>query len=123
MTLVEDLKQRNIPANILNIYNKKLTTADEAIKQIKSGDNIVVQPGCAVPLELVRAMVKRKNEIENVTLYHILIVGELPYVEPGMENHFRHKAFFIGANTRKAVHEGRAEFIPIFLSELPLCRF
>jgi len=120
MTLVEDLKQKNIPTNILNIYNKKLTTADDAVKQIKSGDNIVVQPGCAVPLELVRAMVKRKNEIENVTLYHILIVGELPYVEPGMENHFRHKAFFIGANTRKAVHEGRAEFIPIFLSELPL---
>jgi acetyl-CoA hydrolase len=120
MTIVEDLKQRNIPANILNIYNKKLTSADDAVKQIKSGDNIVVQPGCAVPLELVRAMVKRKNEIENVTLYHILIVGELPYVEPGMEPHFRHKAFFIGANTRKAVHEGRAEFIPIFLSELPL---
>lgn len=120
MTVVEDIKQKNFPANILNIYNKKLTTADEAVKQIKSGDNIVVQPGCAVPLELVRAMVKRKNELENVTLYHILIVGELPYVEPGMENHFRHKAFFIGANTRKAVHEGRAEFIPIFLSELPL---
>jgi acetyl-CoA hydrolase len=120
MATVEDLKQKNIPANILNIYNKKLTSADDAVKQIKSGDNIVVQPGCAVPLELVRAMVKRKNELENVTLYHILIVGELPYVEPGMENHFRHKAFFIGANTRKAVHEGRAEFIPIFLSELPL---
>jgi acetyl-CoA hydrolase len=120
MTIVEDIKQRNIPANILNIYNKKLTTADEAAKQIKSGDNVVVQPGCAVPLQLVRAMVKRKNELENVTLYHILIVGDLPYVEPGMENHFRHKAFFIGANTRKAVHEGRAEFIPIFLSELPL---
>jgi acetyl-CoA hydrolase len=120
MTIVEDIKQRNIPANILNIYNKKLTTADEAVKQIKSGDNVVVQPGCAVPLQLVRAMVKRKNELENVTLYHILIVGDLPYVEPGMENHFRHKAFFIGANTRKAVHEGRAEFIPIFLSELPL---
>jgi acetyl-CoA hydrolase len=65
-------------------------------------------------------MVKRRNELEKVTLYHILIVGDLPYVEPGMENHFRHKAFFIGANTRKAVHEGRAEFIPIFLSELPL---
>lgn len=120
MTIVEDLKQRNIPANILNIYNKKLTTADDAVKRIKSGDNIVVQPGCAVPLELVRAMVRRKNELENITLYHILIVGELPYVEPGMENHFKHKAFFIGANTRRAVQEGRAEFIPIFLSELPL---
>ncbi len=37
-----------------------------------------------------------------------------------MEKHFRHKAFFTGANVRKAVHEGRAEFIPIFLSEVPL---
>jgi acetyl-CoA hydrolase len=117
---VDELKHKNMPANVLSIYNKKLTTADEAVRRIKSGDNIVVQPGCAVPLELVRAMVKRKDELENVTLYHILIVGELPYVEPGMENHFKHKAFFIGANTRKAVHEGRAEFIPIFLSELPL---
>jgi acetyl-CoA hydrolase len=117
---VDELKHKNMPANVLSIYNKKLTTADKSVRRIKSGDNIVVQPGCAVPLELVRAMVKRKNELENVTLYHILIVGELPYVEPGMENHFKHKAFFIGANTRKAVHEGRAEFIPIFLSELPL---
>ena len=44
----------------------------------------------------------------------------MPYVEPGMEKHFKHKAFFIGGNTRKAVNEGRAEFIPIFLSEVPL---
>ncbi|MBT8378664.1 MAG: 4-hydroxybutyrate CoA-transferase [Ignavibacteria bacterium] len=120
MTIVDELKQKNLPANILNIYNKKLTSADEAVRRIKSGDNVVVHPGCAVPQELVAAMVRRKNELENVTLYHILIVGELPYVESGMEDHFKHKAFFIGANTRKAVHEGRAEFIPIFLSELPL---
>jgi acetyl-CoA hydrolase len=65
-------------------------------------------------------MVRRKDELENVTIYHILIVGELPYVNPGMEKHFKHKAFFTGANVRKAVHEGRAEFIPIFLSEVPL---
>jgi acetyl-CoA hydrolase len=65
-------------------------------------------------------MVRRKDELENVTIYHILIVGELPYINPGMEKHFKHKAFFVGANARKAVQEGRAEFIPIFLSELPL---
>ncbi len=116
----EKIKLRNIPTNILNLYQKKLCTSDEAVKAIKSGDNIVIQPGCAVPLELVKAMVRRKDELENVIAYHILIVGELPYVNPGMEKHFKHKAFFIGANTRKAIHEGRAEFIPIFLSELPL---
>lgn len=120
MLTVEEIRRKNLPTNLYNIYSKKLTTADEAVKKIKSGDNIVIQPGCAVPLELVRAMVRRKDELENVTIYHILIVGELPYVNPGMEKHFKHKAFFTGANARKAVQEGRAEFIPIFLSEVPL---
>jgi acetyl-CoA hydrolase len=120
MITVEEIRKKNLPSNLYNIYSSKLTNADEAVKKIKSGDNIVIQPGCAVPLELVRAMVRRKDELENVTIYHILIVGELPYVTPGMEKHFKHKAFFVGANARKAVNEGRAEFIPIFLSEVPL---
>ncbi|MCW8805255.1 MAG: 4-hydroxybutyrate CoA-transferase [Ignavibacteriaceae bacterium] len=120
MVTVEEIRKKNLPANLYNIYSRKLTTSDEAVKKIKSGDNVVIQPGCAVPRELVRAMVRRKDELENVSIYHILIVGDLPYVNPGMEKHFKHKAFFTGANVRKAVHEGRAEFIPIFLSEVPL---
>ena len=121
MTAAEEITfKSNIPTNLLRIYNQKLTTAEEAVKHIKSGDHIVVQPGCACPNELVRAMVKRKDELENVTLYHILIVGDLPYLHPGMERHFKHKAFFIGSNARKAINEGRSEFIPIFLSEVPL---
>ena len=63
-------------------------------------------------------MVDRKDDLEGVELFHILVVGDLPYAQPGMEKHFKHKAFFIGANTRNAVNEGRAEFIPIFLSEV-----
>uniref|UniRef100_A0A832DL27 Acetyl-CoA hydrolase/transferase family protein n=1 Tax=Ignavibacterium album TaxID=591197 RepID=A0A832DL27_9BACT len=105
---------------MLRVYNSKLVSADEAVKHIKSGDNIVVQPGCAAPMELIRALVRRKDELTDITIYHILIVGELPYLQPGMEKHFKHKAFFIGANSRQAVNDGRAEFIPIFLSEVPL---
>jgi acetyl-CoA hydrolase len=116
----ETISKQSIPTNILRIYNSKLVSADEAVKCIKSGDNIVVQPGCACPMEIVRAMVRRKDELENVTLFHILIVGDLPYLHPGMEKHFKHKAFFIGANSRAAVNNGTAEFIPIFLSEVPL---
>ncbi|MCX6149575.1 MAG: 4-hydroxybutyrate CoA-transferase [Ignavibacteriales bacterium] len=101
-------------------YMSKVVSSDEAVKVIKSYDNIVVQPGCAVPMELVRAMVRRKDELANVNLYHILTVGPLPYTDPGMEKHFRHTAFFIGGNTRKAINEGRADFVPIFLSEVPL---
>lgn len=101
-------------------YKSKIISADDAAKVIKSGDKIIIQPGCAAPLELIKAMVNRKDELENVELYHILVVGKLPYAEPGMEKHFKHKAFFMGGNTRKAINEGRAEFIPIFLSEVTM---
>jgi len=120
MDTIKEIKLKTLPTNILNIYNQKVVTADEAAVHIKSGDNIVIQPGCAAPMELIKAMVNRKDELENVRLYHILIVGDLPYVKPGMEKHFKHIAFFIGGNTREAVNNGRAEFIPIFLSEVPL---
>lgn len=117
----EELKVGQVrTANWLKNYTSKLVPADEAVKVIKSGDNLVIQPGCAVPMELVRAMVRRKDELENVNVYHILTVGPVPYLEPGMEKHFRHTAFFIGGNSRKAVNEGRADFVPIFLSEVPL---
>ena len=120
MTIEETKVTRmNIPI-WLEKYNSKTVSADEAVKIIKSGDNIVVQPGCAAPMELIRAMVRRKDELEDVNIFHILIVGDLPYVQPGMEKHFKHKAFFMGGNTRKAINEGRAEFIPIFLSEVTL---
>jgi acetyl-CoA hydrolase len=120
MNTTKEINLKTLPTNILNIYNQKVVSADEAVSNIKSGDNIIVQPGCAAPMELINAMVNRKDEIENVSLYHILIVGDLPYAKPGLEKHFQHKAFFIGANTREAVNDGRAEFIPIFLSEVPL---
>lgn len=101
-------------------YKSKVFSSDDALKVVKSGDKIVIQPGCAAPMELIRALVRKKDELMDVILYHILIVGDLPYTKPGMEKHFRHKAFFIGGNTRKAVNEGRAEFIPIYLSEVTM---
>ncbi len=93
MDTIKEIKLKALPTNILNIYNKKVVTADEAVGHIKSGDNIVVQPGCAAPMELIKAMVNRKDELENVSLYHILIVGYLPYTKPGIEKHFQDHPF------------------------------
>lgn len=101
-------------------YKSKVLSSDDALKVVKSGDKIVIQPGCAAPMELIRALVRKKDELMDVLLYHILIVGDLPYLAPGMEKHFQHKAFFIGGNARKPVNEGRAEYIPIFLSEVTM---
>ena len=116
----ENVLNRATNASWVKKYLSKVVSAEEAVKAISSGDKIVIQPGGAAPMALIRAMVERKDELFGVELYHILIVGDLPYMQPGMEKHFKHKAFFIGGNTRKAVNEGRAEFIPIFLSEVTL---
>lgn len=120
MTLEEIRIQKPANAPWVKRYNSRLVTAEEAVKVIKSGDKIIIQPGCAAPLQLINAMVQRKDELRDVEIFHILVVGNLPYTQSGMEKHFRHKAFFIGANARAAVNEGRAEFIPIFLSEVTM---
>lgn len=120
MTLEQIKIDKPLNAPWVKKYNSKVVSAEDAVKVIKSCDKIIVQPGCAAPLTLIDAMVKRKNELLDVEVYHILVVGDLPYMQPGMEKHFKHKAFFIGANARAAVNEGRAEFVPIFLSEVTM---
>src|ERR1035437_828847 len=106
--------------SILNNYKSKIVSAEEAVKCIKSYDKILIHSNCAFPANIVESLVKRKDELEQVEIYHALTVGELPDLRPGMEAHFIHNATFIGRNSREAVQEGRADFIPIFLSEIPL---
>jgi 4-hydroxybutyrate CoA-transferase len=104
--------------NWVDIYQSKKTTAADAVKAIKSGNTVLIHPGCCTPEHLVDAMVARKNELENVRIVHILAEGKAEYAQPGMEPHFRHQAFFIGHNVRKAVNEGRADATHIFLGEV-----
>ena len=121
MTPPDELRSKsNIPTRLISSYNKKIVSAEEAVRVIKSGDRIILQGGCAVPFALVNAMVNRKNVLYDVEIVHILTVGELPYLKPEMEGHFRHNAYFIGGNSRKGVNEGRADFTPIYLYEFPL---
>ncbi len=100
-------------------YERRFVTAADAVSVIRSGDRVYIHPGCAVPQVLVDAMVVRFEELHDVEVCHLLGVGEAAYVRPEMQGHFRHNAFFIGRNVRKAVQEGRADFTPIFLSDIP----
>lgn len=99
-------------------YRSKLTAPEEAVKAIQSGDNVHIHPGCAEPITLVNAMTARAEELTDVKVWHLLTFGPAPYIAPGMEKHFRHMAYFTGGNARKAVNEGRAEYIPIYLYEI-----
>ncbi len=102
------------------IYESKVTTAEEAVKVIKSGDRIFLTGNCSVPKVLLKALVDRAEELENVEICHALTLGVTEYVAPEMEGHLRANALFIGPNVRKAVWEGRADFTPVLLSEFTL---
>jgi len=102
----------------IDTYRSRVTTAEEAVKAIKSGDRIHLHPGCAVPETLVDAMVDRAPELHGCEVIHVLSVGKAKYAEPEMAGHFRHNALFIGKNVRGAINEGRADFVPVFLSEI-----
>lgn len=105
--------------NIKQKYSNKFVSPDEAVKVINSGDRIYIQSGCAYPQRLVEAMAARGPELNDVEICHLMVFGEAPYMKPEMEGHFRHNGFFLGGNTRKHVNAGKADFMPIFLSEIP----
>ncbi len=99
-------------------YKKKLRTADEALRCVQSGMRVYIQPGCAEPETLVEALMRRGPFVQDVEIVHMMTMGAAPYVAPEMAGHFRHNAMFIGANVREAINNGRADYTPIYLSEI-----
>jgi acyl-CoA hydrolase len=99
-------------------YSKKLRTADDALRYVDSGMRVYIQPGCAEPETLVEALIRRAPSVQNVEIVHMMTMGVAPYVAPEMRGHFRHNAVFIGPNVREAINDGRADYTPIYLSEI-----
>jgi acyl-CoA hydrolase len=97
----------------------KIVSAEEAVADIRSGDQVYIQCAAATPSALLDALVARAPELHNVSIVHLHIEGPGPHLAPEMAPHFRHRALFIGPNARQAVNEGRAEFVPVFLSDVP----
>jgi len=98
-------------------WSERLVSPEEAIKAIKSGYRVFIGSACATPQKLVRALAQ--VSAEDVEIAHILTLGVAPYAEETLSQRFRANAFFISGNVRKAVWEGRADYTPIFLSEIP----
>jgi acyl-CoA hydrolase len=97
----------------------RIVSAQEAVSGIQSGQQIFMHAAAATPSVLLDALVARAPELEDVKIVHMHAEGPHPHLGPGMSGHFLHRALFIGPNARKAVNEGRAEFIPVFLSDIP----
>ena len=98
----------------------KLVKAEEAVKFINSNDRVFIQSVAAAPQTLIEAMTARAGELHGVEIYHLHTEGEAPYAAPAYAKSFHTNALFIGANVRKAIATGEADYIPSFLSEVPL---
>ncbi|MEQ6167575.1 acetyl-CoA hydrolase/transferase C-terminal domain-containing protein [Ekhidna sp. MALMAid0563] len=102
----------------MNEYKPK--SAEEAVSIINSGESVFIHTAGAAPQALVKAMTARGGELKDVTIYQMHTEGEAPYCEAKYKDAFKVKALFVGSNVRPAINDGRAEFIPSFLSEVPL---
>jgi acyl-CoA hydrolase len=91
----------------------------EAVAGIQSSQNVFVHSIAATPFALIEALVQRADELKDVTLHHLHVEGDAPYARPEYAKSFRVNNLFTGANTRHAVQEGRADYVPVFLSEIP----
>lgn len=100
-------------------YKNKVKTPEEAVKIIKSGDKVFIHSAAAAPARLIQAMTDKADYLRNVEIYTIHTEGPVPYAEEKYADSFIINAFFVGPNIRKYVQEGRANYIPIFLSEVP----
>ncbi len=96
-----------------------LEKAVDALRCVTSNSRVFVGSGLAVPQLLVDALAARAPELEDVEVAHLMTFGPAPYSAPGMEKSFRTNALFTGANVRPAINEGRGDYTPIFLSEIP----
>ena len=100
-------------------YRSKLASAREAVGLVRSGDRVWVHRRLLQPGAAVHALVARAAELRDVELVHLMTLGAAPSADPRYAASFRHCALFTGANVRQAVNEGRADFVPVHLSDIP----
>jgi acyl-CoA hydrolase len=99
-------------------WKNRAASADDALARLRSGMRVFVHGAAATPTPLIEAMCRRLD-LEAVRLYHLHTAGPCPFADAEHAGRFRSISFFTGAPLRQAVAEGRADFMPVFLSDIP----
>ena len=100
-------------------YTRLLTSREEALGDIRRGHKVFLGTGCGEPVYLVEGLLARADELADVQLLHFLNFSPAISIEGRFDRRFRHNAFFVGPNTREAINQGRADYTPVFTSEIP----
>ena len=96
----------------------RAVAAQDAVQALRSGMNVFIHGAAATPTPLIEAMCQR-DDLSAVTLYHLHTEGPAPFLAESCRGRFRSVSFFTGAPLRAAVQEGHADFVPVFLSDIP----
>ncbi|MCS6902044.1 MAG: 4-hydroxybutyrate CoA-transferase, partial [Myxococcales bacterium] len=99
-------------------WRSRACSADEVMASVQSGARVFVHGAAATPTPLLEALA-RNTRLEGVRIYHLHTAGPYPFSEPGMEARVRSVSFFTGPGARSLINEGRGDFIPVFLSDIP----
>src|SRR5262249_24589227 len=97
----------------------RVVSGVEAMQAVTSNARVYLHGGASTPLALLDAFMERVASLSEVELVHLHTEAPAPYTAPEMAGHVRHNALFIGPNAREAVAQGRADYTPVFLSEIP----
>ncbi len=100
-------------------YADLLCSVRQAVSRIRPGNRVFIGTGGAQPQALVKALVARSGELADVTVLHLLTIGDAPYAHKELVQHFRVNSFFIAENVRDVIQEALGDYTPIFLSDIP----
>jgi acyl-CoA hydrolase len=104
--------------SFVDTWARKAVTPDEAVARIANGMRVFLHGAAATPTPLIEAL-SRRVDLEGVLLYHLHTAGPAPFADPERASSFQSVSLFTGAPLRRAIEEGRADFVPIFLSDIP----
>ena len=99
-------------------WRDRADSPDDVVRHVKSHDRVFLHGACATPEPLVRALSARQD-LDRVDLYHLHTAGTHDFVAPSARGRLHSNSFFTGAPCRGPIAEGWADFVPIFLSEIP----
>jgi 4-hydroxybutyrate CoA-transferase len=99
-------------------WKSQAVSPADVVRHVRSNTNLFVHGACATPAPLLHALCERRD-LEEVKLYHLHTSGPAPFADSGCEGRFRSVSLFTGAPLRKPIAENRADFVPIFLSDIP----
>lgn len=111
--------QDETPRPWLSLYRERIKTAEKALKAIRRGHRIFIGSGCGEPQHLVRALEAEMPYLADLEILHILSIGHAHYTDASFYDKCRLKSFFVAAASREAVSEGRADYTPINLGDVP----